>query len=468
MSDNEFDIIIIGAGPGGYVAAIRAAQLGMKTACIEKNTTLGGTCLNVGCIPSKALLQSSHKYHEALHELAEHGIITKPKLDLSAMMARKDKVVDDLTKGIAFLFKKNKITHIKGTAEFTDAHNLAITDGADKGKTLTAKHIIIASGSTSAELPHLPIDEKRIVSSTGALSFAKVPEHLVVIGAGVIGLELGSVWARLGAKVTVVEYLERICPSLDAEVAKQLQNILKKQGLEFILGHGCDDMEKIKSNYRLHLTASKDGAKQTLDCDHILVSIGRKPNTQGLKLDQIGVACNERGFIITDEYGKTNIAGVYAIGDATTGAMLAHKAEDEGIVCVERINNIAAHLDYNIIPSVVYTEPEVADVGKNEEQLKAENIAYKVGKFPFTANSRARAMGINQGFVKILACAQSDRILGGHIVGAEAGNMIHEIATIMEFGGSSEDLARCCHAHPTLNEAVREAALALGDGAIHI
>ena len=464
----EFDLIVIGAGPGGYVAAIRAAQLGMRVACIEKNPTLGGTCLNVGCIPSKALLMSSEKFHEVENSFIDYGIITQAKLDLKKMMSRKDKIVDDLTKGIAYLFKKNKITSFEGTAKIDKAGQVSIMNGQDKDKILTTENIIIASGSQTAQLPNIKIDEKTIVSSTGALSLQKVPKHMVVIGAGVIGLELGSVWARLGAKVTVIEYLDRICPSLDSEIAKNFQKILQKQGLEFKLNTKCNDIKKVKTNQQLQLSNVKNGDSSTLNADIVLVATGRKPNTDNLGLDAVGIITNDRGFIITNEHGKTNIDGIYAIGDVTTGAMLAHKAEDEGIVCVERMNNIAAHIDYNIIPSVIYTSPEIADIGKNEEQLKAENISYRVGKFPFSANSRARAMSISDGMVKIISCTETDRILGAHIIGAEAGNMIHEIAILMEFGGSSEDLARSCHAHPTLNEAIREAALALGDGAIHI
>jgi dihydrolipoamide dehydrogenase len=468
MSDTQFDLIVIGAGPGGYVAAIRAAQLGMKTACIDKRGTWGGTCLNVGCIPSKALLNSSEKYEEAQAHLAEHGVkVAKVELDLKTMLARKDKVVADLTKGIDFLFKKNKVTGIVGTARIVKPGTVEV-DEKGKKKTYTAKNILIATGSEVAPLPGVDIDEKRIVSSTGALSLSSVPKHLVVIGGGYIGLEMGSAWRRLGAKVTVVEFLDKIVPAMDGEVGKALHKTLAKQGMEFRLGTKVTAAKSTKTQVTLTVEPAKGGKAEEIKCDVVLVSIGRRPFTDGLGLKEAGVAMDSRGVIQVDAHYKTNVEGIYAIGDAIPGPMLAHKAEDEGIACVERIAGQASHVNYDAIPAVVYTWPEAASVGKTEEQLKADGIEYRKGSFPFLANSRARANGDTEGFVKILADAATDEVLGVHIIGPDAGTMIAELALAMEFGASSEDIARTCHAHPTLNEAVKEAALGVEGSPIHI
>ncbi|MGE0096674.1 MAG: dihydrolipoyl dehydrogenase [Alphaproteobacteria bacterium] len=468
MADS-FDLVVIGAGPGGYVAAIRAAQLGMSVACVEKRASLGGTCLNIGCIPSKALLHSSEKFHDAKHSFAEHGIkVTGLELDLPAMMARKDKVVDTLTKGIAFLFKKNKIEWVAGTATIPAAGQVKVTDAKGGARTLTAKRILIATGSESMPLPGVEVDEKRIVTSTGALSLDKVPGHLVVIGAGYIGLEMGSVWARLGAKVTVVEYLDRITPGMDGEIAKQFQRVLQKQGFTFRLGAKVSSAKASVKGVAVTVEPAAGGAAETFEADVVLLSIGRRPNTDGLGLDKLGVALDKRGFIQTDGEFQTNVPGIYAIGDVRPGPMLAHKAEDEGVVAAERMAGVKGHIDYDLIPGVVYTWPEVASVGKTEEQLKDAKAEYKVGKFPFMANSRAKATGETDGLVKILADAKTDRVLGVHIMGPDAGTVIHECTLAMEFGGAAEDIARSCHAHPTYNEAVKEAALAVDGRAIHI
>ncbi len=468
MADNEFDLIVIGAGPGGYVAAIRAAQLGMTVACIDKRATLGGACLNVGCIPSKALLQSSEKYVEATGHLAEHGInVGKVGLDLKAMLGRKDKVVDGLTKGIDFLFKKNRIERIVGTARIAAPGRVEVS-GAKK-RSLAAKHILIATGSESTPLPGVDIDEKKVVSSTGALDLAKVPKHLVVIGGGYIGLELGSVWSRLGAKVTVVEFLDRIVPAMDDDVADELFKTLQKQGLEFRLSTRVTSAKTAKSGVSLTVEPAAGGDSENIDCDVVLVSIGRRPFTAGLGLEDIGVATDDRGFIQVNERFETSVGGIYAIGDAIPGPMLAHKAEDEGFVAVEMMAGQAGHIDYDAIPAVVYTAPEAASVGATEQQLKERGIDYRVGKFPFMANSRARASGEDMsGFVKIIADAKTDRMLGAHIIGLHAGTLIAELALAMEFAASAEDIARTCHAHPTLNEAVKEAALAAFSRPIHI
>lgn len=468
MSDSNFDLIVIGAGPGGYVAAIRAAQLGLKTACVEKRATLGGTCLNVGCIPSKALLHSSEKFEEAQGHLAEHGVkVGKVELDLKVLMARKDKVVEDLTKGIGFLFKKNKVTNITGAARITKPGEVVVTsDGKDE--TYTATNILIATGSEVAPLPGVDIDEKRVVSSTGALSLSKVPDHLVVVGGGYIGLEMGSVWRRLGSKVTVVEFLDAIVPNMDAEVGKAMHKTLEKQGMEFRLGTKVTAAKSTKSKVTLTVEPASGGDPEDIACDVVLVSIGRKPFTEGLGLEEAGVAMDDRGVIQVDGNFKTNVDGIYAIGDVIPGAMLAHKAEEEGIACVERIAGQATHINYDAIPSVVYTWPEAASVGKTEEQLKADGVEYSKGSFPFMANSRARANGDTEGFVKILADAATDEVLGVHIIGPDAGTMIAELALAMEFGASSEDIARTCHAHPTLNEAVKEAALDVEGAPIHM
>ncbi|MFN0044499.1 MAG: dihydrolipoyl dehydrogenase [Alphaproteobacteria bacterium] len=468
MAD-EFDLVVIGAGPGGYVAAIRAAQLGMSVACVERRAALGGTCLNVGCIPSKALLQSSEKYHEAKAGLGVHGVkLSGVELDLPAMMARKAKVVDDLTKGIAFLFKKNKIAWIAGSARIANPSEVEITDAAGAKRALKTKRILIATGSDSTPLPGIAIDEARIVSSTGALMLESVPGHLVVVGAGYIGLEMGSVWGRLGAKVTVVEFLDRIVPGMDGEIAKHFQRALQKQGFAFKLGTKVVGAKAGAEGVVLDLEQVAGGAREALEADVVLIAIGRRPHTEGLGLETLGIALDGRGFIQTGEDFQTNVPGIYAVGDVRPGPMLAHKAEDEGVVAVERMAGVRGHVNYDVIPGVVYTAPEVASVGKTEEQLKGEKIDYRVGKFAFLANSRARANGETDGLVKILADAKTDRVLGVHILGADAGTVIHECVMAMEFGGSAEDIARTCHAHPTLNEAVKEAALAVAGRPIHV
>lgn len=464
MADNAFDVIIIGGGPGGYVAAIRAAQLGFNTACVDTRKTLGGTCLNVGCIPSKALLQSSHLFEEAGHAMEAHGVkVAAPKLDLKAMLGRKDAVVGDLTKGIDFLFKKNKITRIVGTGVISAPGQVKV--GKD---TYAAKHIIIATGSEPAPLPGVDVDEKQIVTSTGALDLPKVPKSMVVIGGGVIGLELGSVWRRLGADVTVVEFLPNILPGMDGEVVKQATRTLKKQGINFKLGTKVTGAKTAKMGVSLSLEPAAGGKAETIKADVVLVAIGRRPFTDKLGLDKVGVEMDERGFVKTDGHFKTNVDGIYAIGDVIGGAMLAHKAEEEGIACMEILAGQAGHVNYGAIPGVVYTHPEIAALGKTEETLKDEGVEYTVGKFPFIANSRARAVGDTEGFVKILADAKTDRVLGAHIIGPGAGELIQEVVLAMEFGGSSEDIARTSHAHPGTSEAVKEAALACLGRAIHV
>lgn len=463
MTDTAFDVLIIGGGPGGYVAAIRAAQLGLKTACVDTRETLGGTCLNVGCIPSKALLQSSHLFEQAGHGLQAHGVkVAAPKLDLPAMLGRKDKIVGDLTKGIDFLFKKNKITRLVGLGQITKPGEVKV--GKD---TYTAKHIIIATGSEPAPLPGVEVDEKQIVTSTGALNLGKAPKSLVVIGGGVIGLELGSVWRRLGAEVTVVEYLPNILPGMDAEVVKQATRTFKKQGLKFKLATKVTGAKTAKSGVTLNVEPAAGGAGESLKADVVLVAIGRRPFTQGLGLDKAGVEVDARGFVKTDGHYQTNAPGIYAIGDVVGGQMLAHKAEEEGIACAELIAGQAGHVNYGAIPGVVYTHPEIAALGKTEEQLKDEGVDYAVGKFPFMANARAKAVGDTEGFVKILADAKTDRVLGCHIIGPGAGELVQEVVLAMEFGGSSEDIARTSHAHPGTAEAVKEAALAVLARAIH-
>ncbi|MDE8348358.1 MAG: dihydrolipoyl dehydrogenase [Acidocella sp.] len=464
MADQNFDVIIIGSGPGGYVAAIRAAQLGLKTACVEKRATLGGTCLNIGCIPSKALLQSSENFHEISHSAAEHGInVGSIALDLARMQARKGEVVGANTKGVEFLFKKNKVTWIKGEAKFTSPTAIEVA-----GSAYTAKNFIIATGSDSVPLKGVAVDETRIVTSTGALELNAVPKHLVVIGGGVIGLELGSVWRRLGAEVTVVEFLDRITPTMDAEVSSAFQKILAKQGFVFKLSAKVTGAILTETGVSLSVEPAKGGPAETIAADVVLLAIGRYAYTAGLNLEAAGVAVDERGRVKTDAHFATNVPGIYAIGDVITGPMLAHKAEDEGVAIAERLAGQAGHVNYNAIPSVVYTWPEVASVGKTEEELKAEGVAYKVGKFPFTANGRARAMGAMDGFVKILADAKTDLLLGAHILGPDAGTLIAELTTAIEFGASAEDVARICHAHPTLSESVKEAALAVEGRALHI
>jgi dihydrolipoamide dehydrogenase len=462
--DQHFDVIVIGSGPGGYVCAIRAAQLGMKVACVEKRETLGGTCLNIGCIPSKALLQSSENYHAARDEFAVHGIdVGEVKLDLARMMARKDEVVKANVNGVAFLFKKNKVTWLKGEARFTAADTISVD-----GQSYQAKHIIIATGSESVDLPGVEVDETTIVSSTGALSFETVPKRLVVIGGGYIGLELGSVWKRLGAEVTVVEFLDRLVPGMDAEIATAFQRILGKLGIKFRLGMKVTGAAKENNGVALTLEPAKGGPGETLQADAVLVAIGRRPRSENLGLETIGVALDERGRVKVDAHYATNIPGVYAIGDVIAGPMLAHKAEEEGVALAELLAGQAGHVNYGAIPGVVYTWPEVAAVGKTEAELKTEGIDYKTGKFPFTANGRARAMADTNGFVKILSDAKTDRLLGAHIIGPDAGTLIAELVTAIEFGASAEDVARVCHAHPTLSEAVKEAALAAEGRAIHI
>ncbi len=468
MSDEYFDLIVIGGGPGGYVAAIRAAQLDMRVACVDKRGVFGGTCLNVGCIPSKALLHSSALYAQARNGMAEHGVaLSDVGLDLAAMMARKDKVVDDLTKGIAYLLKKNQVTPITGAARITAPGRVAVT-GPDGEVALSGDRILIATGSEPMPLPGVDIDESRVVSSTGALALGSVPAHLVVVGGGYIGLEMGSVWRRLGAEVTVVEFLDVILPTMDAEVAAFMRRALEKQGITFRLGTKVMAAETSDGAVALALEPAGGGARETLDADVVLVAIGRRPHTDGLGLDDAGVGRDNRGFIIVDEAYRTSAAGIHAIGDAIPGPMLAHKAEEEGIACVERMAGQAGHVNYGAIPGVVYTHPEAASVGRTEEELTADGVAYAVGKFPFSANSRARAVGDTEGFVKILADAASDAVLGVHIVGSGAGTLIAELALAIEFGAAAEDVARTCHAHPTLNEAVRESALAVAGRAIHV
>ena len=459
----QFDTIIIGAGPGGYVCAIRAAQLGLKVAVVEGRETLGGTCLNVGCIPSKAMLHATHMLHETHENFAKMGLIgAPPSVDWGKMQAYKQDVVTGNTKGIEFLLKKNKVTWIKGWAQVPSAGQVKVGDDIH-----TAKHIVIATGSEAATLPGVTIDEETIVTSTGALTLPQIPKSMVVIGAGVIGLELGSVYARLGAEVTVVEYLDAITPGMDAEVAKAFQKILQKQGLKFILGAAVQSAAKTATGATVTYKLKKDASEATLTADTVLVATGRKPYTAGLGLEALGVEMGPRGTVKTDDHYRTSIPGLYAIGDAIAGPMLAHKAEDEGMALAEIMAGKHGHVNYGVIPGVIYTTPEVASVGQTEEQLKAEGRAYKVGKFPFMGNARAKAVFQAEGFVKIITDAATDRILGAHIIGPQAGDLIHEVCVAMEFGASAQDLALTCHAHPTWSEAVREAALACGDGAIH-
>ena len=463
----DFDLIVIGAGPGGYVAAIRGAQLGMKVACVEKEKTLGGTCLNIGCIPSKALLNSSEKFTEISKHAEEHGISTgKVDLDLSKLMQRKNKIVKQLTSGIGFLFKKNKITHIQGVASFVDKTTIKVS-AADGEKNYSAKNFIIATGSSSIAIDSIPVDEKQIVTSTGALALETVPKSLLVIGGGYIGLEMGSVWSRLGAKVTVVEALDRIVPTMDEEIAKEFMKSLKKQGLEFKLSHKVTATKVGKSGVDVSMELA-DKKQITEKYDVVLMSVGRKPNTDGLNLEAVGIKLNEKKSIEINSKFKTNVEGIFAIGDVAPGPMLAHKAEEEGVACVESINGQKPHINYDNIPAIVYTNPEVASVGKTESQLKDAKIDYKVGKFPFMANARALTTSSTEGFVKILADKKTDELLGAHIIGHDAGQLIAEIVTTMEFGGSAEDIARICHAHPTTSEAVKEAAMSIEGRAINI
>ena len=460
---SSYDVIIIGSGPGGYVCAIRCAQLGLKVACVEGRETLGGTCLNVGCIPSKALLHASHMLHEAEHNFAAMGLKGKsPSVDWKQMLSYKQDTIDTNTKGIEFLFKKNKVDWIKGWASIPEAGKDKVGDDVHD-----AKNIIIASGSEVSPLKGVEVDEKVVVTSTGALELTKVPKKMVVIGAGVIGLELGSVYKRLGAEVTVIEYLDAITPGMDGEVQKTFQRLLKKQGMEFVMGAAVQKTEATKTKAKVTYKLKKDDSEHEIDADVVLLATGRRPYTEGLGLDSLGVEMSERGQIKVGKDWQTNVKGIYAIGDCIDGPMLAHKAEDEGMAAAEQVAGKHGHVNYGVIPGVIYTHPEVANVGETEETLKKEGRAYKVGKFSFMGNGRAKANFAADGFVKIIVDKESDRILGAHIIGPSAGDLIHEICVAMEFGASAEDLALTCHAHPTYSEAVREAALACGDGPIH-
>jgi dihydrolipoamide dehydrogenase len=465
----HYDLIVIGTGPGGYVCAIRAAQLGLKTAVVEKRATFGGTCLNIGCIPSKALLHASELFEDAGHKFEKMGInVGKPKLDLAAMMKFKDEGVDGNVKGVDFLLKKNKVDAYRGTGRIAAAGKVEVKGADGKTQTLETKSIVIATGSDVARLKGVEIDEKRIVSSDAAIALDKVPERLLVIGAGVIGLELGSVWRRLGSKVTVVEFLDGVLPGMDGEVRKQAQRIFEKQGIIFKLSSKLTGVDASGKTLKATVEPAKGGAAETMEADVVLVAVGRTPYTEGLGLDEVGVKKDERGRVAVDKHFATNVRGIYAIGDAIAGPMLAHKAEDEGVAVAEILAGQAGHVNYDVIPNVIYTYPEIASVGKSEEELKEAGVAYNAGKFPFTANGRAKVNLTSEGFVKILADAKTDRVLGVHIVGADAGNMIAEAAVAMEFGGAAEDVARTCHAHPTLPEAVKEAAMAVAKRAIHM
>lgn len=465
-STASYDLVVIGSGPGGYVAAIRAAQLGMKVACIEKDKTLGGTCLNVGCIPSKALLDSSEHFFQARHELARHGVVVGDvRLNLPDMMKRKDQVVTGLTTGVAGLFKKNKVDHVRGTGVIKSPNTVAVTDGADAGKTLTARNILIATGSAPIEIPNLKFDGKRIISSTEALALPEVPGKLIVIGGGVIGLELGSVWSRLGSEVLVIEFLDRIAPAMDKEMTAALQRSLEKQGLKFRFGTAAQSAtvkgDKVTVTYK---AGEQTGAEEA---DYVLVAVGRKPYTAGLGLENVGIPIDKRGFVTVDPHYRTNVPGIYAIGDVIGGLMLAHKAEEEGIAAVEILAGQAGHVNYNAVPNVIYTNPELASVGYGEDDARAKGFEIRVGKFPFAANGRAKAMDFRDGFVKVVGDAKTDRLLGVHILAPRASDMIAEAAVAIEFASSVEDLARSVHAHPTLPEAVKEAALAVDKRAIH-
>jgi dihydrolipoamide dehydrogenase len=464
-----YDLVVIGTGPGGYVCAIRAAQLGMKVAVVEKNPTLGGTCLNVGCMPSKSLLYASEMFEEAGHSFAKMGVaVSAPKLDLPSMMNFKQQGIDGNVKGVEFLMKKNKIDVIGGKGKILGTGKVEVSGGDGKMQLVETKNIVIATGSDVARLKGVEIDEKRIVSSTGALSLDKVPGKLLIVGAGVIGLELGSVWHRLGSQVTVVEFLDRILPGMDGEVAKQFQRILEKQGFAFRLGTKVTGVDTSGKTLSAQIEPAAGGKPETLEADVALVAIGRVPYTEGLGLKEAGIALDNHGRVQIDAHFATSVKGVYAIGDVVAGPMLAHKAEDEGVAVAEILAGQAGHVNYDVIPGVVYTTPEISAVGKTEEELKQAGVAFTVGKFPFTANGRSKVNQTTEGFVKILADAKNDRVLGVHIVGREAGEMIHEAAVLMEFGGSAEDLARTCHAHPTRSEAIKEAALAVGKRAIHM
>jgi dihydrolipoamide dehydrogenase len=465
--ENNFDVIIIGGGPGGYVCAIRAAQLGLKTACVESRGALGGTCLNVGCIPSKSLLNLSENYHKAKKDFSNQGIeISDIKLNVSKMMSNKEKSVQVLTKGVEFLFKKNKVTYLKGKGVLFSEKDVVVYENGKKNS-YTAKNIVIATGSSPTSLPGIEIDEKNIVSSTGALSFSKVPQDLIVIGGGYIGLEMGSVWSRLGSKVTVIEYLDFITPGMDKEVSNEFKKILSKQGINFKLNNKVTAVINVKNKVVVDYTNNTTAARERVECDKVLVSAGRKPYTDGLNLSKIGIKKDDKGRIEVNKKLQTSLKNIYAIGDVIKGPMLAHKAEDEGIAVAEIIAGQAGHVNYDVIPSVVYTSPEVATVGKTEEQLKSEKRIYKVGKFPFLANSRAKVNNETEGFVKILADSNTDKVLGVHIIGPHCGDMIAEMALAMEFGASAEDIARTCHAHPTHTEAIKEAALAVDKRPIH-
>jgi dihydrolipoamide dehydrogenase len=470
MASETFDLVVIGSGPGGYVAAIRAAQLGMKVAVVEKRSTFGGTCLNVGCIPSKALLQSSHLFEEAGHDLAAHGVVVAPPiLDFAQLMKRKNEVVSATTKGIEFLFRKNKIASFLGTGRIEKAGTVAVlSDDGAVTDTLAARNILIASGSEVTPLPGVTVDEQKIVSSTGALELATVPKRLVVVGAGIIGLELGSVWRRLGSDVTVVEFLDRISPGVDGEITRHFQRALTRQGLKFKLGCKVTKAQPTSSAVQLSVEPAKGGATETLEADVVLVAIGRRPCVEGLGLDRAGVKLTSQGRIEVDAHFQTSVPGIYAIGDVIDGPMLAHKASEDGVACVEILAGQSGHVNWDLVPSIIYTQPEVAWVGKTEEQLKSAGIDYKVGKYPFTADPRSRANGATEGFVKVLASKATDQVLGVHIIGAEAGTMIAEAALAMEFSASAEDIGRVCHAHPTVNEALKEAALAAWEKPIHL
>ena len=465
----EFDLTVLGAGPGGYVAAIRAAQLGMKVAVIEKRKSLGGTCLNIGCIPSKALLNSSEKFESVnSNELQNFGIELKhPKLNISKMMDNKNNIVSDLTKGIEFLFKKNKISSFEGDGYISSPTEITVSINNEK-TTVKSKNILIATGSDVAPLNNIVIDEKKIVSSTGALELNKVPKEFIVVGGGYIGLEMGTVWRRLGAKVTVIEYLDRILPGMDSEIAKRFKLILQKQGIEFKLNTAIQDAKIVKNHVEIQAIDNSSQKQISIDADVVLIATGRIPNTKNIGLEKLKVNMTPSGAIVVNNKFQTNISNIYAIGDAIPGPMLAHKAEEDGVAAVELMNGVAGHVDYNLVPGIVYTSPEVATLGKTEDELKKDNINYNKGVFPFSANSRARAINHTDGLVKMLTDKDTDKVLGVHIIGHEAGNLVHEVATAMSFGGSAEDIARTCHGHPTLNEAVKEAALAAGTGAIHI
>ena len=465
--ENNFDVIVIGGGPGGYVCAIRAAQLGLKTACIESRGTLGGTCLNVGCIPSKSLLNLSENFHKAKKDFNQQGIeISNIKLNLDKMMSNKNKSIQILTKGVEFLFKKNKVVYLKGKGVLFSKNDIVVYNN-NKKENYKAKNIVIATGSTVSSLPGIEIDEKNIISSTGALSLNKVPKKLAVIGGGYIGLEMGSVWSRLGAEVTVIEYLDYITPGMDREISNEFKKILTKQGIKFMMGCKVNSVKSNQDKVSINFIEIKKSKEEIMDFDKVLVSVGRKPYTEGLNLSQVGIKIDNKGRVEVNEKLQTSIKNIYAIGDVIKGPMLAHKAEEEGVAVAEILAGQAGHVNYDVIPGVIYTSPEVATVGKTEEQLKEQNKSYKVGKFPFLANSRAKVNNETDGFVKILADSKTDKVLGVHIIGPHCGDMIEEMALAMEFGASSEDIARTCHAHPTHTEAIKEAALAVDKRPIH-